>query len=71
MKKIAVVFAFYWELRPLARRLGVNFFESLRPVITAKDGYLVLAKSGIGAERAGGMAEEIIKNFKPDLGAAN
>ena len=67
MKKIAVIFAFYWELRPLARRLGVNFFKSLRPVIAAKDGYLVLAKSGIGAERAGAVAEDIIRDFKPDL----
>ena len=67
MKKIAVIFAFYWELRPLARRLDINFFKSLRPVIPAKDGYLVLARSGIGAERAGGMTEEIIKDFKPDL----
>lgn len=67
MKKIAVVFAFYWELRPLARRLGVNFFRCFRPVIPAKDGYLILAKSGIGAEKAAGMAEDIIRDFKPDL----
>ncbi|MDD5073417.1 MAG: hypothetical protein PHX64_06050 [Candidatus Omnitrophica bacterium] len=67
MKKIAVIFAFYRELRPLARLMSVNFFKSLRPVILAKDGYLVLANSGIGAEKAGEMAEDIIKDFKPDL----
>ena len=67
MKKIAVIFAFYWELRPLARRLGINFFKSLRPVIAARGGYLVLAKSGMGAERAGMVTEDIIRDFKPDL----
>ncbi|MDD4879379.1 MAG: hypothetical protein PHR22_02850 [Candidatus Omnitrophica bacterium] len=67
MKKIAVIFAFYWELRPLARLLDINFFKSLRPVVPAKDGYLVLAKSGMGAENAGKTAEDIIKDFKPDL----
>lgn len=67
MKKIAVIFALYWELRPLARLMGVNFFKSLRPVIPAKDGYLVLANGGIGAEKVGEMAEAVIKDFKPDL----
>lgn len=67
MKRTAVIFALYWELRPLARRLGVNFFESLSPVVSTEGGDMVLARSGVGAERAERSAENIIKNFRPEL----
>ncbi len=67
MKKIAVIFAFYWELRPLARRLGIDLFRSMRPVIEAAEGYVILARSGMGADKAGVTAEDIIRDFKPDL----
>jgi len=67
MKKIAVIFAFYWELRPLARRLGIDLFRSMRPVIEAADGYVILARSGMGTDKAGVTAEDIIRDFKPDL----
>ncbi len=67
MKKIAVIFAFYWELRPLARRMGISFFKSFPTVITAEGGNVMLARSGMGAGRAADMAEDIIKDFRPDL----
>ena len=67
MKRTAVIFALYWELRPLARRLGINFFKSLSPVVLLGDRNILLARSGVGAERAERLAENIIKNFRPEL----
>jgi len=67
VKRTAVVFALYWELRPLARRLGINFFKSFSTVVTADDGNIILARSGMGVARAGKMAEHIINDFKPEL----
>ena len=67
MKRTAVIFALYWELRPLARRLGVNFFKSLAPVVEVKGGDILLARSGMGIEKSGRMAEKILNDFRPDL----
>lgn len=66
MKKTAVIFALYWELRPFAKRLGVGFFESLLPVVMAKRGDILLARSGMGKGRAAKMAEKVINDFKPE-----
>ena len=67
MKRVAVIFAFYWELEPFARRIGVNFFKTLSPVVIAGDGNLVLARSGMGNRKAEIFTENIIKNFRPEL----
>lgn len=67
MKRTAVIFAVYWELRPLARRMGISFFRSLSQIVSLGDGNILLARSGIGAEKAGGLAEDIINDFKPEL----
>ncbi len=67
MKRTAVIFAFYWELRPFARRLGVTFFRSLSKIMTAGDGNIILARSGIGKEKAERLTERIIIDFKPEL----
>lgn len=67
MKRTAVIFALYWELRPFARRLGVNFFKSLSPVVSPDGGEIILARSGMGAEKAEKLSEDIIKDFRPEL----
>jgi len=67
MKRTAVIFAVYWELRPFARRLGINFFKSLSPVVLLGDRNILLARSGMGAEKAGRLTEDIINDFKPEL----
>lgn len=67
MKRTAVIFALYWELRPFARRLGISFFKSLSPVVLPGDRNILLARSGIGAEKAERLAEDIINDFKPEL----
>lgn len=65
--KAAVIFALYWELRPFAKTLGVGFFESLAPVIYAEESGIVIARSGMGAEKSEKMAERVIEEYKPDL----
>ncbi|HOX09443.1 MAG TPA: hypothetical protein PLV09_00110 [Candidatus Omnitrophota bacterium] len=65
--KAAVIFALYWELRPFAKSLGIGFFESLAPVITAEGGDIVMARSGMGAERSEKAAARVIEEYKPDL----
>ncbi|MDD5270030.1 MAG: hypothetical protein PHE80_02455, partial [Candidatus Omnitrophica bacterium] len=65
--KAAVIFALYWELRPFAKSLGMGFFESLAPVITAEGGDIVMARSGMGAERSEKAAARVIEEYKPDL----
>ena len=67
MKRTAVIFGVYWELRPLTRKLGIGFFRSFSRVIADKGGYLILARSGIGSERAERLTGKIIEDFKPDL----
>lgn len=67
MKRTAVIFALYWELRPLARQLGVNFFKSLSQVVLLGDRNILLARSGMGSEKTERLAENIIKNFRPEL----
>lgn len=67
MKRTAVIFALYWELRPFAKRLGIGLIGSLPPVISAGGGGIILARSGAGTENAGRAAERIIKDFNPEL----
>jgi nucleoside phosphorylase len=67
MRKTAVIFALYWELRPFARRLGMGFAASLAPVFTAKDGEVILARSGMGTDNARHTAEKVIKEYNPDI----
>jgi len=67
VKRTAVIFALYQELRPFARRLGVNFFKSLPSVVLSEGGDIILARSGMDAEKAGRLAENIINDFKPGL----
>jgi nucleoside phosphorylase len=65
--RAAVIFALYWELRPFAKRLGIGFFRSLAPVISAVGGDIVIARSGMGAAKSEKMAARIIEEYKPDL----
>jgi len=67
MKRTAVIFALYRELRPLARRLGINFLKSLSPIASAGDGDIILARSGMGKVKSGKLTEDIIKDFRPEL----
>jgi len=65
--KAAVIFALYWELRPFAKRLNIGFFGSLAPVIYSGEYDIVIARSGMGAERSEKTAERVIGEYKPDL----
>ncbi len=65
--KAAVIFALYWELRPFAKRLNIGFFGSLSPVVYSEEEGIVIARSGMGAERSEKMAERVIEEYKPDL----
>ncbi len=67
MRKTAVIFALYWELRPFAARLGAGFTASLAPVFTAKDGEVIIARSGMGTDNAKRMTEKVIKEHNPDI----
>lgn len=65
--RAAVIFALYWESRPFAKRLGIGFIGSLPKVVSAQEGGIVIARSGIGTENSKKTAERIINEYHPDL----
>ena len=65
--RIAVVFALYWESRPFAKRLGIGFAGSLPKVVSAQEGGIIIARSGMGTENSRKTAERIINEFHPDV----
>ncbi len=65
MKRTAIIFALFWELWPLARKLEVPFFKAIDRRLIVKDGDVILVRNGIGKERAAAVAEDIINEFHP------
>jgi len=65
MKRTAIIFALFWEFWPLARKLKVPFFKALDRRLIVKDGDVILARSGMGKERAVEVTEDIINEFHP------
>ena len=67
MGRTAIIFALFWELRPLARKMGIPFFKTLSRRIIAKDGAIALIKCGMGRENAKKAAKRIIRDFHPEV----
>lgn len=67
MKRTAIIFALFWELWPLARKLKAPFFKAIGRRLIVKDGDVILARSGMGKERAAEVTGNIINEFHPDM----
>ena len=67
MKRTAVIFALFWELRPFARKMGVPFFKTMSRHIILEDRNIALIRCGMGRENAKKAAERIIKDFHPEV----
>jgi nucleoside phosphorylase len=65
MRRTAIIFALFWELWPLARRLNVPFFKAINRRVIVKDGDIILIRSGMGKERAAEVTEDVINEFHP------
>lgn len=66
MKRTAIIFALFWELWPLARKLKAPFFKAIGRRLIIKDGNVILARSGMGKEKAAEVTGNIINEFHPD-----
>ncbi|MDP3786001.1 MAG: hypothetical protein Q8R05_00370 [Candidatus Omnitrophota bacterium] len=67
MKRTAIIFALFWELRPFARKMGVPFFKAMSRHIILEDRNIALIRCGMGRENAKQAAERIIKDFHPEI----
>ncbi len=67
MKRIAVIFALFWELWPLARKLGIPFLKTINRQIIVKNQNIVLIRCGMGKEKAMRATERVIDEFHPEI----
>lgn len=67
MKRTAIVFALFYEIRPLAHKLGVPFLKGMKPQIILDEKNIALVRAGIGKERAKDATEKIINEFHPEV----
>lgn len=65
MKRTAIIFALFWELWPLARKLEIPFFKAIDRRLIVKDGSVILVRNGMGKEKAAEATESIINEFHP------
>lgn len=65
MKRTAIIFALFWELRPFARKMGAPFFKAMSRHIILKDRNIALVRCGMG--KASQAAERIIREFRPEV----
>lgn len=67
MRKTAIIFALFYEIRPLARKLGIHFFKGIASQIILDHNNIALVRAGVGKVRAKEATERIIKDFSPEL----
>lgn len=67
MRKAAIVFALFYELRPLAKKLEISLIGALPANVIVKNQGVALVRSGMGRQKARKAAEDIIRTFKPDV----
>lgn len=67
MKRTAIIFALFWELRPFARKMGVPLFKAMSRHIILEDRNIALVRCGIGKEKASQAAERMIREFRPEV----
>ncbi len=67
LKRIAIIFALFYEVRPLARKLGVPFLKGTRSQIILDGKNLALVRAGIGKDRAMEAAEKVVLEFRPEI----
>lgn len=66
MRRTAVIFALFWELRPFARKLNVPFYKTLKPQVILDEKGIAMIRAGTGKEKAILATERIIKDFHPE-----
>lgn len=66
-RRTAIVFALFWELEPLGRRMGAGFLKAVSPCVLLEEGRVALVRSGIGKEKAASAAEKTVNCFRPEF----
>lgn len=67
MKKTAVIFALFYEVNLLARKLGIPLFKGMASRIILDDKNIALVRAGVGKVKAKEATERIIEEFHPEL----